>query len=269
MKYISNLATGRHPGYRGGFVCGIFERPFMKAYDFALFFIELCMHVPALTYRSLCLEAWCEADMASCACMYACVFVFFVDLHELNICSVTQVYQTCPNRPPTAQRGTQRSAQPTKKERERERVRSLKKTKADGKKRRKKMQITEKAPFVCWIKADQLKWNIHQNRHSWWGAGDGAGEERGVCSPGAEGVRGGRGWVIGRVWPTDESQPGLGHLHIVRHWVCMEQLTPIQMLCQHSDSTEETGLYRSLHHKHLSTTQKEGILYCWGQKLLL
>lgn len=35
-----------------------------------------------------------------------------------------------------------------KKERERERVRSLKKTKADGKKRRKKMQITEKAPFV-------------------------------------------------------------------------------------------------------------------------
>lgn len=44
-------------------------------------------------------------------------YVLFVSLHELNIHSVTQVYKTCPNRPPTALHG----AQPTMRERERER----------------------------------------------------------------------------------------------------------------------------------------------------
>jgi len=77
-----------------------------------------------------------------------CVCVFFVDLHELNICSVTQVYQTCPNRPPTAQHGTQRSALPTKKERERE-SEKFKENKSGRKEEEEKMQITEKAPFVC------------------------------------------------------------------------------------------------------------------------
>lgn len=73
-----------------------------------------------------------------------------------------------------------------------------------GRKEEEKMQITEKAPFVCWIKVDLLKWNIHQNRHSWQSAGD---EE--VFADGG----GGRGRVTGRVWLLDESQPGLGHLH--------------------------------------------------------
>ncbi len=47
---------------------------------------------------------------------------------------------------------------------------------------------------------------------------------------------GGRGWVICRVWPPDESQPGLGHLHTEKCWACSEQLTLIQMLCQHRGS---------------------------------
>lgn len=136
----------------------------------------------------------------------------------------------------------------------------FKENKSGWKEEEEKMQITEKAPFVCWIKVDHLKWNIHQNRHSWWGAGNGVGEERGVCDPGAEGVR-------GRVWLPDENQPGLGNLHTASRWACYVAANPNpDALCQHSDSTEETWLYstrdKPLHHNHPATTQHA--FYCSG-----
>ncbi len=122
-------------------------------------------------------------------CMCVCVCVLFVDLHELNICSVTQVYQTCPNRPPTAQRGTQRSAQPTKKEREKERVRSLKKTKADGKKRREK-KCRSQRKLLLFVESKEISLNEISIKTGIHGGTQAMGQERREVFA----ARGRRGW---------------------------------------------------------------------------
>lgn len=172
-----------------------------------------CMCVPALMYIFFPHKAWCLADMGSCACMCVCVCFLCGPAwvkHLLCDSGIPNMSQQATNSP--AWNTTLRS---THKEREREREsEKFKENKSGRKEEEEKMQITEKAPFVCWIKVDQLKWNIHQNRHSWWVTGNGAVEERGVCDPGVEGVR-------GRVWLPDENQPGLGHLHTANRWAYM------------------------------------------------
>lgn len=169
-------------------------------------YVCACFNVQIFSSQSLMLGWYGQL------CMHVCVCVCFLCgpawvKHLLCDSGIPNMSQQATNSP--AWNTTLRS---THKEREREREsEKFKENKSGRKEEEEKMQITEKAPFVCWIKVDQLKWNIHQNRHSWWVTGSGVVEERGVCDPGAEGVR-------GRVWLPDENQPGLGHLHTASRW---------------------------------------------------